>query len=62
MYKLCPVSKGSFSACLCKVYLMKVFVILVEIYIFIFVISCVMQVEKISFISFETFFTKGQER
>ena len=38
------------------------FIILVEILSFFLFISCVMQIEKNSFISFEAFFAKSQKR
>ena len=69
MRKFYPVSKGRFSACLCKIYAVKVCVNLVEILSFLSdfikfypMISYVTQIGRISLISYKTFFRKGEER
>ena len=50
MHKFCPVNKGRFSACLCKIYTVKVFMIIAEILSFFPITSCVRQVGRFFFI------------
>ena len=52
----------SFSVYLCKIYTVKVWMILVKILSFFPVISCVGKIERISFISYKILIRKGQER
>ena len=61
MHKVYPVNKIDFLH-VCKIYAAKDCVNLMEISSFFSVISCVTQIERISFISYKIFLRKCRER